>query len=88
MSTTTGRLAKQTTVISNDLQEMGAIVKDAAQEKFAELRQDASECCENGQDQVRDVVTTVEEYVRKQPLKSILISAAVGLLFGRYWLRR
>jgi ElaB/YqjD/DUF883 family membrane-anchored ribosome-binding protein len=28
------------------------------------------------------------QYVREQPLKSILIAAGVGLVLGRFWLRR
>jgi ElaB/YqjD/DUF883 family membrane-anchored ribosome-binding protein len=28
------------------------------------------------------------QYVREQPLKSILIAAGVGLVLGRFWVRR
>ena len=88
MSTTTDRLAKQAREVSNDLQEIGAIAKDAAQEKFGQLRQDASEYYEQGRGKLRNVVPTVEQYVRERPFMSVLIAAGVGLLFGRFWKRR
>jgi ElaB/YqjD/DUF883 family membrane-anchored ribosome-binding protein len=28
------------------------------------------------------------QYIREQPLKSMLIAAGVGLVLGRFWLRR
>jgi ElaB/YqjD/DUF883 family membrane-anchored ribosome-binding protein len=30
----------------------------------------------------------IEEYIREQPLKSVLIAAGLGLVLGRFWLRR
>jgi len=88
MPTTSDRLAKQARELSNDVQDFGAIAKDAAQEKLGQLREDASEYYERGRDKVRNVVHTVEQYVRERPLMSVLIAAGVGLLFGRFWKRR
>jgi ElaB/YqjD/DUF883 family membrane-anchored ribosome-binding protein len=34
------------------------------------------------------VERSLAQYVREQPLKSILIAAGVGLVLGRFWLRR
>ena len=88
MSTTTDRLAKQAMQLSKDLRELGTAAKDVAQEKVGQLRDDASERIEQGKDKVHDIVPTVEQYVRERPLKSLLIAAGVGLLFGRFWMRR
>lgn len=88
MPTTSDRLAEQARELSNDLQDFGAIAKDAAQEKLGQLREDASEYYERGRDKVRNVVPTVEQYVRERPFMSVLIAAGVGLLFGRFWKRR
>lgn len=88
MSTTSDRLAKQAREMSNDLQDFGAIAKDAAQKKLGQLREDASEYYERGRDKVRNVVPTVEQYVRERPFMSVLIAAGVGLMFGRFWKRR
>ncbi len=67
---------------------MGEIAKDVAQEKLGELRENASEYCEQGQDKMRQVERSFEQYIRERPLKSILIATGVGLLLGRFWVRR
>ena len=43
---------------------------------------------EQGRDNVHGVLCNFEQYVRERPLKSVLIAAGVGLLFGRFWMRR
>ena len=67
---------------------MGATVKDAAQEKLQEVRENAREHYQQGRDNVHGVLCDFEQYVRARPLKSVLIAAGVGLLFGRFWMRR
>ena len=87
MSTTSDRLGKQAGEVTKDLQEMGGIVRDAAQEKLGQVRENASEYFEQGRDKVHDVVGTFEQFVRQQPFKSVLIAAGVGWLLGRFWKR-
>lgn len=41
-----------------------------------------------GRDKVQQVELSFAQYVREQPLKSILIAMGVGLVLGRFWLRR
>jgi ElaB/YqjD/DUF883 family membrane-anchored ribosome-binding protein len=73
--------------VAEDIQELGGIARDAAQEKVTQLRDDASNCYEEGRETVRHVERTFEQYIREQPLKSILIAAGVGLVLGRFWMR-
>ena len=88
MSTTSDRLGAQANEVSKDLKEMGAIVRDAAQEKLGQVRENATEYYGQGRDKVHGVACTFEQYVRERPVKSVLIAAGVGLLFGRFWMRR
>ncbi len=88
MSTTSDRLGAQAKEVSNDLKEIGGIVRDAAQEKLGQARENATEYLQQGRDTVHGVVGTFEQYVREQPVKSVLIAAGIGLLFGRFWMRR
>jgi len=88
MSTTSDRLGKQAVEVKEDLQEMGGILRDAAQEKFGQMRENASEYYDQGRDRLHDVVGTVEQFVRQQPFKSVLIAAGAGWLLGRFWRRR
>ena len=41
-----------------------------------------------GREKVRQVEQSIEQYIREQPLKSMLIAAGVGLVLGRFWMRR
>jgi ElaB/YqjD/DUF883 family membrane-anchored ribosome-binding protein len=84
----TERLRKQARKVTKDVQKMSGIATNAAQEKLGQLRDNASEYYEQGRDKVHDVQRTVEQFIREKPVKSVLIAAGVGLLFGRFWMRR
>ena len=88
MSTTRDRLGAQAKTVSNDLKEIGDIVTDAAQETLAQVRENATEFYEQGRDNAHGVLCHFEQYVRERPVKSVLIAAGIGLLFGRFWMRR
>jgi ElaB/YqjD/DUF883 family membrane-anchored ribosome-binding protein len=88
MSTTTDRFGAQAKAVSDDLEEIGAIARDAAQEKLGQVRENATEYYEQGRDKVDCVVCTFGHYVRERPVKSVLVAAGIGLLFGRFWMRR
>ena len=82
------RLRSQAREVSRDLQAMGGTVRDAAQEQLGQMRDNASEYYEQGRDKAHQVKRTLEQFIMDQPLKSLLIAAGVGLLFGRFWMRR
>ena len=88
MSTTSDRLGTQANEISDDLKEMGGIARGAAQEKLREVRENATEYYEQGRDNIHGVLCDFEQYVRARPVRSVLIGAGIGLLFGRFWMRR
>ena len=48
----------------------------------------ASEYCEQGRDKVHGVACACEQFLRERPLRSVLIAAGIGWLFGRFWKRR
>lgn len=68
-------------------QEVGSQVKAAAQEQLGRLRDTAGEYYEQGKEKAMEWEGNVEEYVRQQPLKSVLIAAGVGLVLGILWRR-
>ena len=88
MSTTSERLGAQAKEVSNDLKEIGDIIRDAVQEEFGHVRENASDYYQQGRDNVQGVASTVEQYVRERPVRSVLIAAGIGVLFGRFWMRR
>jgi len=83
-----GRLGRKARTVTQDIQELGGMARDMAQEKVDQLRASASEYCEEGRDTVQQVERSFEQFIRQQPLKSILIAAGVGLLLGALWMRR
>lgn len=85
MSTTNDRLGKQAMEMTKDLQEMGCIVRDGAQEKLGQMVEQASGYYQEGRDKVQGVVAAFEQSVGERPLRSVLIAAGVGVLLGRFW---
>jgi ElaB/YqjD/DUF883 family membrane-anchored ribosome-binding protein len=88
MATTSKRLGNQAKEVTEDVQEMGATIRDAAQEKLAQVGEIAAEYCEQGQERVHGVVCACEQYLRQRPLTSVLLAAGIGWLFGRFWKHR
>ena len=88
MSTTTDRLGKHAMEVKKDLEAMGETVKDAAQEKLAQVNEKASEYYEQGRDKVHDVTCACMEKLRERPLMSVLIAVGIGWLLGRFWKSR
>lgn len=74
------RLREQGTVIGESLQEMGRVTNEVAREKLDRTREAAGDLYRKGQERVSG-------YVQSQPLRTVAIAAAagvvVGLLLGR-----
>ena len=83
-----GRLGRKTRTVKQDLQELGGMAREMAEEKVEQWRASASEYCEEGRDKVQQVERSFEKFIRQQQLKSILIAAGLGLLLGGLWMRR
>ena len=66
----------------------GRTVRATAHEKVAQRRAGTARSARAGPPTVRRAKRSVEQYVREQPLKSVLIAAGVGLVLGRFWMRR
>ena len=82
------RLGRKARTVTQDIQELGGMAREMAQDKIEQLRASASEYCEEKRDKVRQVERSFEQFIRQQPLKSILIAAGVGVLLGGLWMRR
>jgi ElaB/YqjD/DUF883 family membrane-anchored ribosome-binding protein len=65
------QLREQATVVGQDVQELGRIAKDAAQETWERSRGKAEEW-----------EKSLENQIRKHPLQSLLIAGGVGLVIG------
>jgi ElaB/YqjD/DUF883 family membrane-anchored ribosome-binding protein len=70
------------------LHDIGSKAADAAHEQYDRLRDTAGEYFQDGRDRARQWREGLEEFVQEKPIKSLLIAAGVGMLFGFIWRRR
>jgi ElaB/YqjD/DUF883 family membrane-anchored ribosome-binding protein len=84
----TDRLCEQAREVTQEIQEMGNTASDAVRENLGKLQDEVSEYYEQGRDQACQAEQTFEQYIKDHPLKSILIAAGVGMILGRFWIRR
>ena len=82
------RFAEQANAVSKDIQGMGTLAKDVAHEKLEEIQENASAVYEQGREKVRGTARAFERFIAEQPLTSVVISAGVGLILGRFWMRK
>jgi ElaB/YqjD/DUF883 family membrane-anchored ribosome-binding protein len=52
------------------------------------MGENAAELYGHGRDKAHQVKQTFEQFILDQPLKSVLVAGGVGLLLGRFWMRR
>lgn len=68
--------------------ELGGMAKDAAKETNGHMKESVSERIEAGQEKLEEVGQSIEQSIRENPLKFILIAAGVGVVIGRFFMRR
>lgn len=78
----TQELRDQAKAVRKDIADLGRTAKTVAKEKMVEGRRHAGEYLEQGKQKVIELEDQFEGYVRKQPLKSVLIAAGAGALIG------
>ena len=85
--------------IRQNLQEMGTMARDVAnqtvdqiretaQERAGQLRSTAEEYYNVGRDRASELERSLEERIREKPINSVLVAAGVGMLLGIVWMRR
>jgi ElaB/YqjD/DUF883 family membrane-anchored ribosome-binding protein len=62
--------------------------KDAAQQVVGQARDRAGQYYEQGKAKMADMRTKVEDSVRENPMRAVLIAAGAGLLLGMLLRRR
>jgi len=80
--------SKTPRTVAEDLQQLGGMAREMAHEKVEQVRAGAADYAKEGREKIRNVEQRIEDYVHEQPLKSMLIAVGVGMLLGRFWMRR
>jgi ElaB/YqjD/DUF883 family membrane-anchored ribosome-binding protein len=83
----TQQLKDKASEVASSVRDVTSQVRDAATEKYENLRDSATEYYQAGRDKAVEWQNQLEDYVREQPLKSVLIAAGVGVLLGIIWKR-
>ncbi len=82
-----GGIREKAQELGQGLREIGQQARTAAQEQYENLRQQASEYYETGRQHAMEWEQSLEDYVRQQPVKSLLIAAGIGVILGALWKR-
>lgn len=72
-----GPLREQAGRMAGALRDMGSTVSDAAAQAY-----------QSGREKAVQWEQQVEQFIREQPFKAVLIAAGVGLALGVLWKRR
>jgi len=68
--------------LKKDVEQLGKAMKDVAEDSVDYVRENAMGYYEKGHAMVQNVGETVEGKIRKNPIRSVMIAAGVGFLFG------
>lgn len=85
--TSTEQLREKAAETGQNLREVGACAKDAAQEQLGQLRDTATEYYQQGREKAVEWRGDVQSYIREEPVKSVLLAAGIGLILGFLWRR-
>jgi len=81
------QLRDKASEVGQNLRDMGAQAREVASEQVNQLRDTASQYYQQGRERAMEFEQNFEDYVRQQPVKSVLIAAGVGVLLGILWRR-
>ncbi len=84
----TNQLVDKARDVRRDLTELGSLAVDAAKEKAVQMKDGALDMYEQGCAQAKLVQNEATNYIRREPIKAILIAGTAGLVIGWLLTRR
>ena len=63
-------------------------MNDELNKVVSDIEKSATECCTEMRQRATELCGTVEDYVRQEPMKSVVIAAGLGLVAGLLLSRR
>ena len=73
--------------VGQNLRELGGQVRDVAQQRYEQLRHQATDYYDQGKERAQEWEQSLESYVHEKPIQAVLIAAGVGVLLGLLWKR-
>jgi ElaB/YqjD/DUF883 family membrane-anchored ribosome-binding protein len=74
--------------VKQDLRELGSLTVDAAKDRAEDMKDSAVDLYERGLAQARTIQNQAEGFIKREPLKAVLIAGAAGLALGWFLSRR
>lgn len=87
-STAMDELVQVTRELKENLSRLVGAGRNLAGEQFGRVRDSASDLLQRSKDKASSVASSTTDYVKEEPLKSILVAAAVGVVLGYLVKRR
>jgi ElaB/YqjD/DUF883 family membrane-anchored ribosome-binding protein len=84
---TVSDIKEAATHVKENVRELGGQVRDVATQKYTDLRDQATQYYNDGRQRATEWEQGVEQYIKDQPLKAVLMAAGAGLLLGMIWKR-
>ena len=84
----TDEMRQAARVVRDDVRELGRVTKGAAEETYEDVKRQAGEYVDRKKQRVTEFEDQIVEYVRQNPLQSVLIAAGAGALLGFLLSRR
>lgn len=70
------------------MQNFGSEAREMAEDALEQARDSGSELYAQGCERLGGLRSSIEQCIRDQPLRSLLVAAGVGCLVGAFWIRR
>jgi ElaB/YqjD/DUF883 family membrane-anchored ribosome-binding protein len=68
--------------LKKDVEQLGKAMKAVAEDSADYVRENVKEYYQKGQEMVQGMNESLEGKIKKHPLRSLLIAAGIGFLFG------
>lgn len=81
-------LKKRTNDLGHNVQELGRITRDIAQETMGALKENAGEYYQQGVDRAKEMEKDLEKKIKEKPMQSLLIALGLGFIVGWLFHRR
>jgi ElaB/YqjD/DUF883 family membrane-anchored ribosome-binding protein len=81
------QIREKASQVGQSVRERAEQMGQAAQEQLGQIRESAAEYYQQGRERAMEWQQNLEDYIREQPLRSILIAAGAGMLIGVLWRR-
>jgi len=84
----TAEFRNKASALGHDMQELGRVTKDLANDTLHMLKDNANDAVHQGMEKAQKLEKTLETKIKENPLQALLIAAGVGFVIGAWWRRR